>query len=157
MKSINFELADFKDKILSVLKFYLIVKSSIINKSLKHNFKDCFLINEFLTVKIDHVDYSISNPECIVVVNDENVKYKIYAKKDGRVEIKEMITTSHKKFLLNTLGLNENSTKEEVKKRYKELANILHPDKGGSNDAFVKMKTNYNLILEMYFNWKPLS
>lgn len=34
-------------------------------------------------------------------------------------------------------------TKSELKKQYAAFANTLHPDKGGDNDEFVKMKEVY--------------
>lgn len=34
-------------------------------------------------------------------------------------------------------------TKSELKKQYAAFANVLHPDKGGDNDEFIKMKESY--------------
>ena len=39
------------------------------------------------------------------------------------------------------------TTKQELKKRYRELAKQLHPDHGGSNDEFVAMKSEYDDLM----------
>jgi molecular chaperone DnaJ len=46
----------------------------------------------------------------------------------------------------NVLGVNENSTQEEIKKQYRKLALEHHPDKGGNEDTFKKISEAYDVI-----------
>lgn len=49
--------------------------------------------------------------------------------------------------LLNYLGLSFDADKEMVKKRFRELYKIYHPDEGGNQDKFIElmdMKDRYN-------------
>jgi hypothetical protein len=46
------------------------------------------------------------------------------------------------------LGLSGDASDEEVKKKFKQLANIHHPDKpGGDEEAFKKLKAAYEAIV----------
>jgi hypothetical protein len=45
------------------------------------------------------------------------------------------------------LNLSSESTSEEINKRYKELSQIHHPDKGGSNEEFSRLKDAKNLAI----------
>lgn len=44
------------------------------------------------------------------------------------------------------LGVNENSTQEEIKKAYRKLAVEHHPDKGGDENKFKKISEAYDTI-----------
>jgi molecular chaperone DnaJ len=44
------------------------------------------------------------------------------------------------------LGLNQNASQEEIKKAYKKLALIHHPDKGGSEDTFKRISEAYQIL-----------
>lgn len=46
------------------------------------------------------------------------------------------------------LGLPTNCTEQELKQRYKQLAQIFHPDKGGSNTKFVEIRTAYEILID---------
>ena len=37
------------------------------------------------------------------------------------------------------LGVSENSSQDEIKKKYRELSKIHHPDKGGDESTFKKI------------------
>lgn len=50
-----------------------------------------------------------------------------------------------------TLGLNVNATDEEVKKAYRKLAMVHHPDKGGNVDKFKEITTAYDNITNNNF------
>jgi len=44
------------------------------------------------------------------------------------------------------LGLKPGSTPNEVKERYRVLANVFHPDKGGYSEAMVLLNNAYERI-----------
>lgn len=48
---------------------------------------------------------------------------------------------------LTTLGLKQPYTVNEAKRAYRRLAKTAHPDKGGSTQAFVKLKTAFDTAL----------
>lgn len=50
------------------------------------------------------------------------------------------------KDLYQTLGVQPNATKEEIKQAYRSLAQIHHPDKGGDTVNFQKIKEAYEVI-----------
>ena len=50
------------------------------------------------------------------------------------------------------LGVNVNSSINELKKNYYNLALICHPDKGGSNDDMIILKNAYNYIKPQLLN-----
>lgn len=45
-----------------------------------------------------------------------------------------------------TLGVARNATKEEIKKRYRELAHKYHPDKGGDEARFKEVNEAYQVL-----------
>lgn len=51
------------------------------------------------------------------------------------------------------LGVNMNSTREEVDKAYKEKAKAVHPDVGGSNIEMVRINAAYEAI-RLFKGWK---
>jgi curved DNA-binding protein CbpA len=55
--------------------------------------------------------------------------------------------------LYKDLGIKENATPEEIKKAYKKRINETHPDKGGDEEEFLKVKSSY-LILKDEFKRK---
>lgn len=48
---------------------------------------------------------------------------------------------------LGKLGLNTPITLDQIKKAYRIKAKITHPDKGGSKNAFVKVKDAYDFLM----------
>jgi DnaJ-class molecular chaperone len=46
----------------------------------------------------------------------------------------------------NTLGVDKNATQEEIKKAYRKLASLHHPDKGGDTTKFQDIQTAYDTI-----------
>ena len=45
------------------------------------------------------------------------------------------------------LGVTINTNKDELKKRYYELAILMHPDKGGNKDDMITLQMAYKFIL----------
>ena len=48
------------------------------------------------------------------------------------------------------LGLKDNASIEETKKRFRKLSLKLHPDKGGDEEVYAKLLEAYHLILDGY-------
>jgi len=46
----------------------------------------------------------------------------------------------------NTLGVGKNATPDEIKKAYRKLASIHHPDKGGDTAMFQKIEEAYRIL-----------
>lgn len=46
------------------------------------------------------------------------------------------------------LGLNPNCTEEDIKKRYRSLAQMYHPDKGGDPEKFLSIKRAYDTLID---------
>jgi len=44
------------------------------------------------------------------------------------------------------LGVNRNSSKDEIKKAYRRLAHQYHPDKGGDGEKFKKISQAYRVL-----------
>lgn len=44
------------------------------------------------------------------------------------------------------LGLKEGACEIEIAKRYRQLANQVHPDKGGNSDEFIKIREAYEIL-----------
>lgn len=49
-----------------------------------------------------------------------------------------------------TLGLENNASIEETKKRFRKLSMTMHPDKGGDEVEYAKLLDAYKLILDGY-------
>lgn len=45
------------------------------------------------------------------------------------------------------LGLPSNSSKSEIKKRYRQLALQMHPDKGGTHEGFILLKDHFDTAM----------
>lgn len=65
----------------------------------------------------------------------------------------------------NTLGLSPAATPEEIKRAYRKLAAIHHPDRGGNKDKFDELQKAYDLLnnpakrrdFDRSVNEKPIS
>lgn len=47
-----------------------------------------------------------------------------------------------------TLGVNENATKEDIKKAYRKLSLKHHPDKGGDNNTFAEINNAFETLYD---------
>lgn len=45
-----------------------------------------------------------------------------------------------------TLGVSKTSTPEEIKKAYRKLASVHHPDKGGNKESFQRIEEAYRVL-----------
>jgi curved DNA-binding protein CbpA len=50
--------------------------------------------------------------------------------------------------LYDELELPRNCTFEEIKQKYRTLAQIHHPDKGGNKDKFIRIKSAYETLID---------
>jgi len=50
------------------------------------------------------------------------------------------------KDLYEILGVNKNSSESDIKKAYRQLAKIKHPDKGGDAEEFKQINTAYSIL-----------
>ena len=46
------------------------------------------------------------------------------------------------------LGVNKNSSEDEIKKAYRKQSLKHHPDRGGNNEQFQKINTAYEVLKE---------
>ena len=53
------------------------------------------------------------------------------------------------------LGVNSYSTFPEIKKKYRELIKIKHPDHGGNSDAFILVQEAYKFLEKNHNKFKP--
>jgi len=49
--------------------------------------------------------------------------------------------------LYSILNIKENATKEEIKKSFRNLSKIYHPDKGGTTEEFLKIYKSYQILI----------
>jgi curved DNA-binding protein CbpA len=47
------------------------------------------------------------------------------------------------------MGFESTPTLDELRQRYKELSLVLHPDAGGNKAAFLALRSNYEMALEL--------
>ncbi len=50
--------------------------------------------------------------------------------------------------LLNEFGLPLDASLVDIKKKFRELAKIHHPDSGGDEDAFIKLYESYEKLID---------
>ena len=48
----------------------------------------------------------------------------------------------------DVLGISKDATPEFIRQKYKELAQIHHPDKGGDQNKFTEIKAAYELLID---------
>lgn len=52
------------------------------------------------------------------------------------------------KDLYNILGINDDASKDEIKRAYRKLSLKHHPDKGGNNDVFAEINEAFNTLYD---------
>jgi len=85
------------------------------------------------------------------IINKENQNKNLIKKninKKEKKKIKKTIRLSELQDnnLYNILNIDENSTQEEIKKAYKKLVIVNHPDKGGDALKFNKINEAYQIL-----------
>ena len=55
-------------------------------------------------------------------------------------------SSSEQKHAYDFFGINDDASWSSIKKRYRELSNRYHPDKGGDPEQFMKMQEAYNCL-----------
>ncbi len=53
-----------------------------------------------------------------------------------------------KEYYCFVLGINRNSKLADIKKRYRKLVQIHHPDHGGDSELFIKIKEAYEFLMK---------
>lgn len=59
-----------------------------------------------------------------------------------------MFSSSSKTDLYNILELSKSASKDDIKKAYKKLALIHHPDRGGDQEKFKQISTAYEILID---------
>jgi DnaJ-domain-containing protein 1 len=61
-----------------------------------------------------------------------------------------LTSTNEKEKYLSVLNLDLNATIDDVKKSYRSLCMVYHPDKGGSSEKFIEVTEAYNRCLSYF-------
>ncbi len=70
------------------------------------------------------------------------------------VFVETVVKIQHDKYVMDTtlydeLELPTNCTQDEIKQKYRTLAQVHHPDKGGSEDKFKRIKLAYEILSDI--------
>lgn len=68
-----------------------------------------------------------------------------------------MIIIENTNAAFQILGLDKNCSSEDVKKAFKNLSLKYHPDKGGNNENFIRIKTAYDICSKLTSKSKKLN
>jgi hypothetical protein len=88
--------------------------------------------------------YLDSNLEELNKENFKNTINKKFSEKKKKKTIR--LSELQDNNLYNILNIDENSTQEEIKKAYKKLVIVNHPDKGGDALKFNKINEAYQIL-----------
>ena len=78
-----------------------------------------------------------------VIAEYFSMVYFLYYKENGILD-----RDLYDPVLLTELGLPAHSTAGEIKKRFRELAKKLHPDRGGDSGSFIRLMSAYQKLIE---------
>lgn len=59
---------------------------------------------------------------------------------------KMYLSTDRRSEALVVLGLERNASNQQIKSRYRKLASENHPDRGGNNESFIKIRKAYEIL-----------
>ena len=99
---------------------------------------DCDIYGNYLDSYLEKINQESQN---------KSIKKNNFTKKEKK-KIKKTIRLSELQDnnLYNILNIDENSTQEEIKKAYKKLVIVNHPDKGGDALKFNKINEAYQIL-----------
>lgn len=84
-------------------------------------------------------------------IDRKNIKNQYYETKNIRFDKKYVFVNEKKNIPINkhwkNLNLQPPKTNQEIRKRYKQLCLMHHPDKGGSHDKFIQITKSYNKLI----------
>ena len=98
----------------------------------------------------DRVDYPLNR---LVKMDHEEIK-KVYEAFFYRVYFQYFkehglsMVDAYDPGLLSLLGLPPYATLQDIKRRYRELAQVHHPDHGGDHDAFIEVVDAYDRLTD---------
>jgi hypothetical protein len=137
----NVNIPKFKESVYSLIRtlYYLMLNST--NRCFNADFvwRTIYNNNIFPIVMIYFTqlgDESFLKLKNYFTINKKDAKGQVHA-----ANVKESDD------MLSFMGLAQNFTKDDLNKRYRQLAMIYHPDKGGSVANFLKLQ-KYKEILE---------
>lgn len=67
---------------------------------------------------------------------------------DARISATANLLIAEKERALRLLGLSPGASQEEIRKAYKKLARVAHPDHGGSVERMQRINAAYSLLME---------
>jgi hypothetical protein len=112
--------------------------------------RDDFVWNVFFSTKGDStVKYPLSALVCMgkeefndVISAYYSMVYYLYYKENGILD-----RDQYDPALLYELGLPPDATSGEIKKRFRELAKLVHPDCGGDSGSFIRLMGIYQKLI----------
>jgi len=130
----KFELA-FKTRELPEKKTYSLIWNKFFSTNSPNDSTVKYSLSELL--KMDHIKYK-------EVINE--YFYEVYYQ-----QYREFCLASNDMFdpkLLTLLALPLNSSLDDIKRKFRELAKKFHPDTGGSADKFIELMKAYKKIID---------
>jgi len=114
-----------------------------------------FYINgQFLYVPCDRWHKLEDNILAISFVLKQINKFDKLCNKQIKQKILEQLIKKQSEILLDkrhwhvVLGVDEDANIEDIKKQYKKLVKIYHPDNGGTAESFIELQEAYNIAIE---------
>lgn len=115
--------------------------------------KEKLVWDEFFSTKIDYDSTAKYNIKQLAEMGHEKFKdivdeyfYHVYS----RYYTENGITLSglYDPNLLAVLGLSEDASTDDIKKKFRELVLRYHPDKGGDSEKFIELLDAYKKLTE---------
>lgn len=115
--------------------------------------KEKLVWDEFFSTKIDYDNTAKYNIKQLAEMGHEKFKdivdeyfYHVYS----RYYTENGITLSglYDPNLLAVLGLSEDASTDDIKKKFRELVLRYHPDKGGDSEKFIELLDAYKKLTE---------
>lgn len=152
-KQINKNPIDFTQMLIEEENFEFKKSSKRILISEKNCSSKVKLNNENINNYLNNNNISINNCNCDFfqtknISNNKEKEYEILKKAKQSSKIKQYdLDELHKSNLYSILNVKENATKEQIKKSYRDLSKIYHPDKGGCPEDFLNLNKAYKILM----------